>query len=137
MKVRHGAFDLKQPEATRSAQKLKRRSLLPKEEKSVLRAPHLRPVSSSLKWALYLTSVRRIRQSGTIPGRHPQRLDFFSYLDKRRSLGQQHLSVGLKQVSKNILLEFNIENTVSKGSKPELHEVLSLLSVKIIPTLSI
>ena len=29
----------------------------------------------------------------------------------------------------NILLEFIIENTVSKGSKPESHEVLSLLSV--------
>jgi hypothetical protein len=39
-------------------------------------------VSASLKLMLYLASVRLCRQRGTMPGRDPQRLDLFSFLEK-------------------------------------------------------
>ena len=73
----------------RFVEKSEGRSLLSKEERNVLRPPLTR-IASSLKWMSDLTSVRLFRLFGTVPGRSPHRLDIFSYLDKRRSLGLCH-----------------------------------------------
>jgi len=44
-------------------------------------------IASPLKWIPDLASVRLLLSCSTIPGRYPQRLGLFAYLDKRRSLG--------------------------------------------------
>ena len=49
-----------------------------------------------LKWTLHLTSVRLFQSCDTVPGRLPQCLDLFAYLDKRRSLGLRHFFDSLK-----------------------------------------
>ena len=89
--------DVRFRDALQRVKKFKRRSLLPKEEKSILRALslHLYLLSSSIKRASGLSSVRLFLKNGTIPGRLPQRLGFF-YLNKRHSLGLHHFSDTLR-----------------------------------------
>ena len=72
----------------------------------------------SIKTAFSFNFFDSLRHPARFLAVHPQRLDLFSFLDKRRSLGQQHLSGRLKRILRKVSLKFKIENTFSKGSKP-------------------